>query len=653
MAPRPIQNVYEFLDLLEPTDKSEGYTGNSLHIIYSIWRREFKPNEKTLISDNKFIAKLKERFENIVKSTTTRSFFNVSINEEILKNDAVKQAANINLIKYEYEENVDFMNIINQTLSIEDFDKFVLEECENSETICYSKISIYRMFLEWAKTHTKNNRTLTSAYFITKILPKSNYLPDPIKNQKGSISADLIPISCKNYSKTEGVITRNLNGDVNVEEKEEPKMKTSVMEKYNNHTDRRFSDPHTHGDSDTITAFIEKRNYGLRFGKKNWVRFVDVFNDYMDFCNESIYIPVSRTFFQKYLEDTTYTVDKIHGGRYLYINMGPKDGSYPGSKPAPEPEVIDTTNNVIELPLDPVPFEGAEIETSVTVEEAEPIKEEVKTKIDKPNISDEEFIRIDNFIRDNFINRYCNYATYNTFNLKKLYASMRYYTGNTSISYEEFSYVISRIPAARINIPTFGSEVGKIFSCLVPEYCHLKFLRDKSGFRLTNYDEKIKKAEQGTLEIFKSLCKQENEKEEDKKEENIKESETKVEEPALIKVEQVEEPKVKKEEKKEEEVSKVNKEQQQNNPAINAVEAAMTKIEKEYADVFVKYKTLADIRAIIADGRNEVHEELQFVFDMAVQEIINKLDSMDANTIILAKTSLETKLKSLASFTKK
>jgi hypothetical protein len=79
----------------------------------------------------------------------------------------------------------------------------------------------------------------------------------------------------------------------------------------------------------------------------------------------------------------------------------------------------------------------------------------------------------------------------------------------------------------------------------------------------------------------------------------------------------------------------------------------MKKIEEKYKAVLIKYKTLDDIKHIIKAKRDEVHPELQFVFDMSVKEVIGNLDSIEPEEMGKVKMVLVNKLDSLASFVKK
>ena len=415
-------------------------------------------------------------------------------------------------------------------------------------------------------------------------------------------------------------------------------MNKSLAEKYNN-SDRKF-EPGIHSSIDTITAFIEKRQYSRRFGKESWVRFADVFEDYLKFCDESIYVPVSRTFFKAYLEDLTYQIEKIWGGKYLYINFGPKDGSYPGNKPVPPHEEVNPNNKVIELPLDSIPL-NKDLGISVTVQKEEEDENKETNIVPKPKISEEELLRIDKFVRDKFVNKYCHYATYNTYNVKKLYASFKYYTKNDSITYDEFAYVISSIPLAKVNIPKYGFEAGKLFSCVIPEFSYLKFMKHKSNFNIANYKEKVTDAEKETLAIYAKMS------EEDIKEGIAKEEETT--KTIVPETKAVEETKPEEKEVHEE----VKKEINTNNPSIDLVENEMRKIEENYKAVLIKYKTLDDIKHIINARRDEVHPELQFVFDMSVKEVVGTLDSIEPEEMSKVKMVLVNKLDSLASFVKK
>ena len=433
-------------------------------------------------------------------------------------------------------------------------------------------------------------------------------------------------------------------------------------------SDRKFERAHYCSDVEgTFDKFMYDRDYHMVFDKKDWIKFSDLYRDYLKYCGESIYVPASSPAIKKYLKDATYKVIKLPESRnnsknlYVNINRRVKEATItPSSKVVQIPLPVQQPVDPPEVMNQPIPL-TADLNGSVTLK-PKFILDSITT------LTGDLAQKVNDGVRE-FIHKKTSYdedgIMYDT---RKLYAAYLYYAKDkkdvTTYSFNAFRYVLSVIPAARLNSDyENNTEVSRI----IPEFEYLARMHEKNKaglipMQVNNYEKRVTKALEGTMAIYDQL-EADNawnpvvvEVEEVVNEppvEEVKASFTNLhnkinnafggEQKAIKKVSTTIETKT------------VEANEEVDSKAMESVDSAMQNIEEQYAPILMKYKALEEIRQTIKEERTKVHEELKPVFDMIVSSALSKMESLDATT-----TSFHTEvdaikgsLKNLTSFTKK
>jgi len=445
---------------------------------------------------------------------------------------------------------------------------------------------------------------------------------------------------------------------VNLETIKQVKKEVKDMEhSYNTiykNSDRKFESKHYKADTGSIEKFMYDKGYSLVFDKKDWIKFSDFYRDYLKYCADSIYVPLNQLTVKKFLQDSTYRVIKLvesrHDSKNLYVNVN--------KKTSPKPKVV---------PIQPVQQPVQSIMTKpipITAELSGSVKVKPMFKLEPfTTLSGDFGQKVNDSVRE-FIHRRTSYdedgIPYDT---KMLYAAYRYYMRDKDIySFNQFRYVISCIPAARLESDyDNNTEVSRI----IPEFEYLSRMEEKNKagliqMNINNYYKRVTKASEETKKIYNQL-ESENawypavveEEKEDKVEEvnknfaeiqhNIKSAfggeQKAVKEIVSTPIE------MKMIETKEDFDSK----------AMKSVDSAMQNIEEQYAPILMKYKALEEIKQTIKEERAKVHEELKPIFDMMVSTSLSKLESLDPTTagFHTEVDSIKDSLKNLTQFTKK
>jgi chromosome segregation ATPase len=246
------------------------------------------------------------------------------------------------------------------------------------------------------------------------------------------------------------------------------------------------------------------------------------------------------------------------------------------------------------------------------------------------------------------------------YDTKKLYAAYRYYMrGKDTYSFNEFRYVISCIPAARLESDyDNNTEVSRI----IPEFEYLSRMEEKNKagliqMQINNYYKRVTKAIEETKKIYEQLESEngwyptvvEEEKKEDKVEEikkdfaeiqhNIKSAfggeEQRKESSAIIETKKVE--------------------LKEDDKSLGSVDAAMHDIENNYASVIRKYKALESIKQVIKEEKVKVHDDLKPIFDMLVDNSLKKFEEINPTFPSFEKEveDLKNNLRNLSNFVKK
>lgn len=433
-------------------------------------------------------------------------------------------------------------------------------------------------------------------------------------------------------------------------------------------SDRKFERSHYYSDVEgTFDKFMYDRDYHMVFDKKDWIKFSDLYRDYLKYCGESIYVPASSLAIKKYLQDATYKVIKLpesrNDSKNLYVNINRKEASNTPSK--------SKVNKVVQIPLQvqpsvdppeimtqPIPI-TADLNGSVTLKPKfvlEPITTLTGDLAQKVNDGVREFIHKKTSYDEDGI----------MYDTRKLYAAYLYYAKDkkdiTTYSFNAFRYVLSVIPAARLNSDyENNTEVSRI----IPEFEYLARMQEKNKagltqLRVNNYEKRVTKALEGAMAIYDQLeadnawnpvVVKEEEVKNDKVEE-VKKDFTNLHD--KINNAFGGEPKPFKEVSTPIEAKTVEAEEV-DSKAMESVDSAMQNIEQQYAPILMKYKALEEIKQIIKEERQKVHEELKPIFDMIVSSSLSKLESLDATTAGFHNEvdSIKDSLKNLTQFTKK
>lgn len=439
-------------------------------------------------------------------------------------------------------------------------------------------------------------------------------------------------------------------------------------------SDRKFERAHYYSDVEgTFDKFMYDRDYHMVFDKSEWIKFSDLYRDYLKYCGESIYVPASSLAIKKYLKDATYRVIKLpesrNDSKNLYVNINRKDKETTTTTPS---------NKVVQIPLpvqpsvapspeimnQPIPL-TADLNGSVTLKPKfilDPITTLTGDLAKKVNDSVREFIH--------------KKASYDEdggmYDTRKLYAAYLYYAKNkediTTYSFNAFRYVLSVIPAARLNSDyENNTEVSRI----IPEFEYLARMQEKNKaglieMKVNNYEKRVTKALEGTMAIYDQLEADNawNPVVVEEEEEVVNVNEQPVE--AEVKASFTElhdkinnafggEQKAVKEIVSTPIETKTVETEEVDSKAMESVDSAMQNIEEQYAPILMKYKALEEIKQTIKEERQKVHEELKPIFDMMVSSALSKLESLDPTTASFHNEvdSIKGSLKNLTSFTKK
>lgn len=435
-------------------------------------------------------------------------------------------------------------------------------------------------------------------------------------------------------------------------------------------SDRKFERAHYCSDVEgTFDKFMYDRDYHMVFDKKDWIKFSDLYRDYLKYCGESIYVPASSLAIKRYLKDATYKVIKLpesrNDSKNLYVNINRRENiSTKSTTPSPkvvqiplvqQPTVVDPPDVMTQ----PIPL-TADLDGSVTLKP--------KFVLDPiTTLSGDLAKNVNESVRE-FIHKKTSYdEDGNMYDTRKLYAAYLYYAKDkkyvTTYSFNAFRYVLSVIPAARLNSDyENNTEVSRI----IPEFEYLARMQEKNKAGLTqlqvnNYEKRVTKALEGTMAIYDQLEADnawnpvvvEAEEVKNDKVEEVKQDFTDLHN--KINNAFGGEPKAIKEISTTIETKTVETKEEVDSKAMESVDSAMQNIEEQYAPILMKYKALEEIRQTIKEERAKVHEELKPVFDMMVSSALSKMESLDATTTSFHNEvdSIKGSLKNLTSFTKK
>ena len=433
-------------------------------------------------------------------------------------------------------------------------------------------------------------------------------------------------------------------------------------------SDRKFENSHYKTDIGSFEKFLYDRNYTMAFDKKDWIKFSDLYKDYLKYCADSIYVPANQLTVKKYLKDMTYRVIKLpesrNDSKNLYVNIHRKE------KEETSPKVVSINNNITNPNPEPVQEDlGLMTEPLPKVIDCCTCK---KNKfVLKPIITPaSDKIRVINDGVREFIHKKTSYdEDGKMYDTRKLYAAYLYYTENNTCSFNEFRYILSTIPAARL---TSDYENNTEVSRIIPEFEYLARMQEKNksgliNMKINNAEKRITKALEEAMKIYDKLNDEDRWYSEPEKVEEKKKEEDKAKDFIDLKT------KIHNtnggEENKEEsttnakEKEKVVEEKSNQIPdfgsdeikAFDSVNAAMHDIESKYASVLLKYKALEDIKQTIKEQRAKVHEELRSVFDLMVNSSLQKVETLDPLDPAFNKEirAIKDQLQNLTSFVKR
>ena len=443
---------------------------------------------------------------------------------------------------------------------------------------------------------------------------------------------------------------------VNLETIKQVKKEVKDMEhSYNTiykNSDRKFESKHYKADTGSIEKFMYDKGYSLVFDKKDWIKFSDFYRDYLKYCADSIYVPLNQLTVKKFLQDSTYRVIKLvesrHDSKNLYVNVNKKTTS-PKSKVVPIQPIQQPVQSIM---TKPIPIQ----ELSGSVEVKPMFKLEPFT-----TLSGDFGQKVNDSVRE-FIHRRTSYdedgIPYDT---KKLYAAYRYYMRDKDVySFNEFRYVISCIPAARLESDyDNNTEVSRI----IPEFEYLSRMEEKNKagliqMQINNYYKRVTKASEEAKKIYEQLEAEngwypavvEEEKKEDKVEEvkkdfaelqhNIKSAFGGEEQHKEVSSATIETKKV---------------ELKEDDKSLDSVDHALHDIENNYASVIRKYKALESIKQVIKEEKVKVHDDLKPIFDMLVDNSLKKFEEINPTFPSFEKEveDLKANLRNLSNFVKK
>lgn len=527
----------------------------------------------------------------------------------------------------------------------------------------YSYKELHSMYVEFMRFFYPNEKTLGEESIRRKlVIDGLPYIESETKSNRKKLYL-IKPSSV--LLEVEGIkkIVFNIKG-VNLEAvKQQVKKEVKDMGysySYNTiykNSDRKFESKHYKADSGSIEKFIYVKGYSLVFDKQDWVKFSDFYRDYLKFCADSVYVPLNQLTVKKYLQDATYRVIKLvesrHDSKNLYVNINNK-------KTSPKPKVVpiqhiqqQPTQTALDLMTKPIPI-TTDLHGSVEVKPV--FKLELFT-----TLSGDFGQKVNDNVRE-FIHRRTSYdedgIPYDT---KKLYAAYRYYMRDKDIySFNEFRYIISCIPAARLESDyDNNTEVSRI----IPEFEYLSRMEEKNRagliqMQINNYYKRVTKASEEAKKIYEQLEAEngwypapavvEEEKEDKDKVEELKKAELQHNIKSVGGEEQHKEASSTTIETKKVELKEDDK-------SLGFIDAAMRDIEHNYAGVIRRYKALESIKQVIKEERVKVHADLKPIFDMIVENSLKKFEEINPTFPSFEKEveDLKANLRNLSNFVKK